>query len=215
MSLFATAKEIKAPAKSAKKNDKVEVAIPGLKNVAELDALIKSLTTIKATFEEQVKTDAMKYFTKEAVANGKQPENFRGTDDTASASVELRKRSTASALSDDEVELLSSFGITTEKKVTVNELYGINPAYAGDSALLEKVSKAISKFVPADFIVKQEERSSTVVTDTTMEQVFKNPKAIKTVLSTVTLIAIKPKLEETDIDVIFADVKKIVDSVKK
>ena len=208
-----------APKVVSKKKEVVEVVLDGLKELAEIDVLIKRLTMIKASFEEQVKSDSMKYFIKDAVSKGEQPDNFRGVDEeeTVTSSVELRKRATTSALTDSEIELLTSLGIQTEKKVTVQEMYGINPVYATDRVLMKKVSKALSPFVPEDFIVKQEERSTTIVTAETIDDVFQNKRQIiKQVLPIVSVITVRPKLvEDADINVIFSDVKKIVTKFNK
>jgi hypothetical protein len=207
--LFKKAVALEAPIAAAKKADKKEhVELKGLKELAEIDALIKSLSTIKASLEADVKGKGFDTFF-EMAQNGKRPDSFRGTDGTASASVEMRKRSTASVLSDSEVDLLTSHGIKVEKKVTTQMLFAINPSYAADGELLEKVSEAISAIVPEDFIMVQEEKSSNVVSDETIEAAFAK-RAPREVIKTITTMALKPKLETTDLKVILDDIKHYI-----
>ena len=208
-SLFAKAKTV-APAKAAtKKSTKDEVQLDGLQQLAEIDALIKALTAAKTTIEQSVKSDAFDHFFSLAQADAKRPENFRGIDGNASASIELRKRSTASALSDEEVALFEQHGLVVEKAVSVQKLFGINPAYASDDNLLEAVSNAIADIVPADFIVVQEEKSKNVVGDATMDKAF-SIKAPREIIEAITVMAVKPKLANTDIAEILSNVKTLL-----
>jgi hypothetical protein len=156
---------------------------------------------------QEVKAAALDIFVDNA--NGKKPDSFRGLDDIASASVECRKRGTNSPLSEAEVELLTSCGIEVKKQVTVQQLFGINPKYAADDAMLEKISAALEAAgVPDDVIVVQEEVSKFVVDDAAAEKAFalNNREAIETVIT----MAIKPKLETTDIASIMDDLKDVV-----
>lgn len=210
MSLFKNAQKVADPAPKAKKSDKQEVHLDDLHTVAELDTLIKTLTALKGEYETKVKSAACDHFVAEAIRLGKRPENFRGTDGDASASIELRKRSSTAPLNEAEVTLLKGKGVKVEKKVIVQKLFGINPKYAEDEKMLDKVSKAIAKFVPEDFIVVQEEKSAEIVSDETIESIFTNPKIVKDCIGTVTTLAIKPKLEKVDIDEIIQNVWDLI-----
>jgi len=209
MSLFTNAKAVDAPKSAAKKNTKVEVALKGLQQLAEVDALIKALSSVKTSLEQSVKAEAFDHFFDEAQATAKRPENFRGIDGIASASIEMRKRSTASALSEEEKEMFEANGLVVEKVVSVQHMFGINPSYAADNKLLEKVSTALEGIVPADFIVVQEEKSKFVVGEATIEKAFTS-KAPREIIEAVTVMAIKPKLEATDINAIINDVKSLI-----
>jgi hypothetical protein len=208
-SLFANAKAIPAKKSAAKKSDKDEVQLTDLKQLAELDALIKALSAAKTTLDAQVKAEAFDHFFDEAQATAKRPDNFRGIDGIASASIEMRKRSTASALSDDEVKMFEAHGLTVEKAVSVQQLFGVNPIYATDTKLLNKVSKALENIVSADFFVVQEEKFKFVVTDETMEKAF-STKAPREIIEAISTMAIKPKLETTDIAQILKNVKDLI-----
>lgn len=207
--LFTNAKAV-APMKSAsKKSDKSEVKLAGLEQLTQIDALIKALTAAKTTIEGDVKSAAFDHFFNEAQATAKRPDNFRGVEGDATASIEMRKRSTASALSDEEVALFESHGLVVEKAVSVQQLFGINPIHATNTKLLEKVEAALDGIVPEDFIVVQEEKSKNVVGEATMEKAFAI-KAPREIIEAITVMAIKPKLNTTDIGAIIDSVKKVL-----
>jgi len=209
--LFANAKVANKPAKTVKAKEKAEIAISGLANLAAVDALIKSLAAVKETLEAEVKAQALAEF-KSQVADSRKLENFRGVDDGASASCEFRKRSTASALNEADIDLLKQFNIPFGLNVSVESCYRINPKYTGDSRLLEKISTAISKVkdVPEDFIELQEGISKPVVTEDTITVAARNPAAFDAVATVIGTLAVKPKLDETDTVEIMNRVREII-----
>ena len=209
--LFKNAKVATQPAKTSKSKDKAEVQIAGLGDLAAVDALIKTLTAVKETLESDVKAQALAEFKRQVNAN-RDYENFRGVDDGASASCEFRKRSSASGLNEADIDLLSRYGLPIGQNVQVESCYRINPKYTGDSALLEKISKAISKVkdVPEDFIEIQEGVSKAVVTEDTINMACKNPEAFAEVATVIGTLAIKPKLESTDTAEVLETVKALI-----
>lgn len=210
MSMFAKAKAVNVP--KAKAAGKDEVQLYGLETLAELDALIKALTTMKSTLDVEVKGAAFDRFVQIGKDNGgKRPDSFRGIDGKASASIELRKRSTASVLTQDEQDMMTKLGIPFEKMIGMQKMFGINPIYSENTDLLAKVETALAGVVPEDFIVVQEETSKMVVTDESVEMAFK--KNIKEVIKAVTTLAIKPKLAVTDIGQIMDSVKAMITDI--
>lgn len=209
--LFTNAKVAGKPAKAAKGKDKTEVVIEGIADLAAVDALMKSLSALKETLEGQVKERVLTEF-KAQVAHGRKIENFRGVDDGASASCEFRKRSTASALTEPDMDLLNRWKVPFGKNVIVEECFRVNPKYTGDSELLEKISKAISKVkdVPEDFIELQAGVSKNVVTEETIATACKDSKVFDAVATVIGTLALKPKLEETDTAAIIEQVKSII-----
>ena len=206
--MFAKAKVIEAPVKSSKKDEKAEVRIDGLEDYAIITNLVKSLTAVQTTVGEAVKSEMRTIF----AANRKRPENFRGIDGKASASCELRKRSSASPLNDVEVELLERNNIPYDTLPVVEERFVINPAYADDQDLLERISAALSKAkgLPEDFILLQKGSAKKVVSDATIEKVFECGLA-ETYIDTVCTLAIKPKLDETDVASALSRAKKFLE----
>jgi len=209
--LFTNAKVASKPAKAAKSKDKPEVVIEGIADLAAVDALMKSLAAVKETLEAQVKAQTLDEF-KAQVAQGRKIENFRGVDDGASASCEFRKRSSVSALTEADIDLLNRYSIPYGENVIVESCFRINPRYTEDSALLEKISKAISKVkdVPEDFIEMQAGVSKRVVTEETIAVACKDSKAFDAVASVIGTLALKPKLDETDTTKIIEQVKAII-----
>lgn len=200
MNIFEKAKTTKTTKTTAsKKNKKKEVKIDGLKQLASLKAVEKALKAMIATVEEDVKEQTAELFVEDGIKRGARPDNFRGIDEGASASCELRKRSTRSPLNPDETSLLDDYGIDYDVEVDVEETFVINPAYANDQAILEKVAKALSKVkdLPDDFIIMQEGVSRKVVTDDTVNQIFqkKDAAVVRRLMEITCTQAVKPTLD--------------------
>lgn len=212
MAMFKKAAPIVVAPKAGKK-EKRQVQIEGLQSYAQIDAAIKALEALKGSFEPAVKGAAFAAMLAEC--GSRSPESFTGVDGEATASMEFRKRGTNSALKDEEVALLQAHGITPHEEELCPELFAINPAYAADSALLEKVEAALTGIVPEDFIVQQAKKSKMVVTEENMDAVFAlrpkltNDTEFTTLVKTVITQAVKPKLAKTDFDEIMAAVAKL------
>lgn len=207
--LFAKAKVIEAPKPKSKKPDRAEVTMPGLGEYATVVSLIKNLETLAKTLREDLDGQMRANFVKFG-ENGVRPENYRGTDGEASASCELRKRSTASALTPEEIALFAEKGIPCEEVELVAQRYIINPVYMTDQAKLEQVSKALEKVknIP-DFILLQEGSTKHVVTDESVATVF-SKKLAGELLDKVCCLAIKPKVEDTDIERTMIKVRSLI-----
>jgi hypothetical protein len=191
--MFSTAKALEAKPSAKAKKDKLQINVPGLADLAKLDALIKAATAMKATMEVDIKTAGFASFME--MSKGTRPTSFEGVDGVATASVELRKRGTNSALNDDEVAALATAGIVPFKQVVTNGLFAINPKYAEDATLLGRVEKALVKIVPEDFIVQQQEVSKNVVSDEMLDAAFRDGKS-PAIIELLTTMALKPKLSD-------------------
>lgn len=213
MSIFAAAKTIapKKPAKAAKD----EIQMPGLGMVAKIDSLIKTLGALQTTLTKEIKDTASVIFFDSVKETGRKPDSFRGIDGDASGSIEFRKRGTNSPLQPDEVDLLERFGLKVTDSIITQEMYGFNPAYNQDAAMFDMISAALEPLItsgklPADLIVKQDQVSKKVVTDEMLETACRMKDKLPTeVLSTLSTLAIKPKLESTDIVAIFSEVQEL------
>lgn len=211
--MFSTAKKIEAKPTAKAKKDKLQVEVKGLADLAKLDALIKAATAMKATLETEIKLFGFETFMD--MAGGSRPSSFEGIDGVATASVELRKRGTNSALNEDEAAALQSVGIVPFKQIVTNGLFAINPKYAEDASLLGRVEKALTKIVPEDFIVQQEEVSKLVVSDEILDEAFRTGKS-SAVLAIMTTMALKPKLSEAyDMAQLMSDASEIMFPKKK
>jgi len=200
MSLFDEAKEVKTTA-SKKGKQKVEKKIAGLKEFAAVTAVIKSLEAVQGALEGTVKAEMRKYFVKEGKRTHVKPESFRGLEGTASASCELRKRSIRSVLSADDKALLDDHKIPYGTNEISPETFIINPEYADDAELLEKVSEALKsvKGLPMDFIQKQAGKSTSIVEEATLRAVFSSKK-VDQLFDTVATLAVKPTIAGDAVD---------------
>lgn len=207
MSLFAKATVISAKTTGKAKNDRKEIALAGIQTLAEIEAMLKSLEAAKATIASEIKSAGFAEFLDMETTTC--PESFKGIDGEATCSVEMRKRGTNSALNDDEVDVLEKLGLKPFKQIVTQQMFGINPVFAADEALMNKVSKALEKIVPEGFIVLQEEASKMVVNDELLDAAFKmcDPDARKAALEIVTTMALKPKLNAE------YDMSKLVENV--
>lgn len=199
------------------KSEKERVELQGLEEYAYIVGLEKNLEAVKETLYDGLVDELRTKFS--AVTNGKRPANFRGVEGHAEASCELRNRSVNSPLSDEEAKLLDDSGIEYEILEIVPERFVINPEFAADHALMQRVAKALEsvKGLPENFIQMQAAQTKRVVSDETIEQTFtKDPEVIQAVIDTVGAFAIKPKLsEEIDAMAAIKAVKKITKEAVK
>jgi len=208
--LFSTAATIKVePKKASKSDNKEKIEIKGLEDYAMVVSLQKNLEALKETLEGDVKTQMKEIFTRQ---NNKRPENFRGIEGEASASCELRKRSIRSPLKEEEVEELKKDNIPLGREVAIPRRFIFNPEYADNLELLQKMSDALRgvKGLPDNIILLQEEQSSYVVTDETLDKVCESGLLNKH-FDKIAVMAVKPKLEnELDIKDVLVQVRKMI-----
>lgn len=211
MSLFDKAQPVTKPAVSnAKSKESIEVA--GLEQYAMLDALGKNIATVQKTVGAVIKDEAMAdLFYNKAMEAGELPESLQGYEGIATASLECRKRGTNSPLTEQEVEVFKANGLEPEKAVITHEAFLLNPKYTGDMKMLAKINKLLEGKVPEDLFMKQEEVSKYVVTDSLVaEACSKKAEMPREVFMLMTVLAIKPKLAETNIGQILDDVKPLI-----
>ena len=209
MGMFDAPKTVVAPAKKAAKSTKAEVEIKGIEHLSMIDALQKTLETLRGTIEGEVKAIALTRFMEHIAATGQRPESFKGIEGGATATLSLSRKASTTAVSDAHVALLRANGLEPEKLVVTPQLFAINPAYASDAALLGKVEKALTKIVPADFIMLQEERSKLVVTEATLNQAISRKLPVE-VIQTMTSLSCSPKLLNTDLGAILEFVRGLI-----
>jgi hypothetical protein len=82
MGMFATSKTIASKPAAAKKA-KPQIEMPGMADLAKLDALIKAATAMKATIEADIKAVGFEHFMD--MVGGARPSSFEGTDGSATA----------------------------------------------------------------------------------------------------------------------------------
>jgi hypothetical protein len=205
-------------AKPASKSTAVEVAMPGLGNVAALKAVIDALTAVMVEEDRLVKAQMDEHFIKVGMATKRQPDNFKGVDGIGSASCQLRAKS--AALSDEGKLLAIEHDIETVTETKVVETFVVNPAYASDPEWVAKLEAACGAQLTelADHrgatIQKQEAVESVKVTDLGRNQVFtKSEDVIRTLMPVMFTPAIRAKLETNgDLKPAIAVVQKLFGS---
>jgi hypothetical protein len=218
--MFATAQKVSTPKTNAKKSTRTEYTIEGAQDLAALDYVIKSLLALKETVESEVKSAAKEKFFELGLATKVRPENFNAVDGLATVSCQLRARSSASTLTEDEQKVLAVYNIPTKKNVITVGAFVINPDYTNNQEVLSKVEKALKKVpgLPADFIQVQDEVSKTVPDDSAIALAFStlDNVQLRAVLPILTLIATGPKLDPArngGKEIKFADAFKIVEEL--
>lgn len=198
--LFQKAQETAKTTPTTKGKSAGAYVVAGLKKLAALDTVIRSLSTLRDTSEAEIKQAAVDEMTQRGLKAGKQPENFDLVEDDASAGFQMKKRSSRSVLKEEEIAILDQFKISTEEIVDREEMYGVNPRYAADQKTLEKVSKFLVKQGLDDFIIMQTKVARRVTTETSITEVFQKAKTadeVKQLLPLVSSLALKIKDIET------------------
>ncbi len=211
--MFENAKAPKAKPAAGKKSKGREVEVKGLNELASIKAVLAALEGMAKTTEAEIKAQMADEFVKEGCKIGRRPENFKGVDVGATASCQIRKRSTRSVLSEGEIELLEANGVEYETVADVEDTFVINPTYAADSDLLGKVSKKLEgiKGLPEDFIQHQEGKSRCVATEASVEQIFTlAPEVTSELLDVVATLAIRPKLDDANLKSALDRISKVI-----
>jgi hypothetical protein len=199
--LFTTAKTVAAKPAKGKKPETKTVELAGLEKLAALDALAKAIKGLIETTKAEVNEGATDVFVTQGQDIKSQPENFKAEEGAATASVQLKKRSSASGLSEIEIEQAKKAGIPLEVVADRPETYIFNPEHldwlAKNGA---SVSKALVKLgAPSDVIQFQEASTKTVTTDESLNVLFtKSEKVIRDLLPVVGTLAVKPTYAGAD-----------------
>ena len=195
--LFATATVISEKPKGKKTKDGVESG-PALAKVAAIDFIKKSLEGVRSTYEGMLKDEMFDRFLDEGLKTQRRPDSYRGVNGLGEASCELRQRSSASALSAEELEELQKAKIQVKKVTIKEEAYIFNSEIITNPELRAKVSKALSGIDFGDLqpILKQNAEVAYVASPEAIEQTFKDIKdsmALRRVASMLVTLAVKTK----------------------
>jgi len=217
---FDSAKSINTKITKSKKPEVEEVQLNGLEQYASVDVVIKSLTAIQKTMGLDLKDAMVTHFAKIGVDKKTRPNNFRGVEGGASASCELRARSSASALTEEEIDLLNLNNIPTEVVVDTVETLVFNPAYLSDPVMMGKIEEALKKVkgLPEDVIMRQEGRTKTVVGEGAFEALFSRditPEDAEALLPVIAVPAIKPTLQNDGLAMAFRVAQALLVPPKK
>lgn len=192
--MFEAAKKVeKKTKKPAAKKGKATVEIKGLRLLAAIKTVMKSLEATADTLDGELKEKTAEYFTVEGAKTGTKPANFPGIEENAEANCQLRKRTSRSVLTDAEVELLKEHGVPFDTSEDITTTYIINPEYKDDEKLLGRVSDALAgvEGMPKNFLQYQEGTPARTVTDESVAAAFatKDEDTIRQLLTVVGTLA--------------------------
>lgn len=129
MGMFDKAAKVAAPAKAVSKGvKKFELAIPGVEPLSMIDALQKTLETLRGTFEGEVKAAASAHFMEHIARTGQRPDSFNGVEGGATATLVLGRKASTHPLSDAAVAVMREHELEPVKTIVTPELFAINPA---------------------------------------------------------------------------------------
>ena len=146
MSNMFTAAKAKTPAKTTGKGKatKPQFDIESLREYSALKNAQKQIDAALETLKEEVNDQALEIF-----LNSQNKASFQGVEGDTTASLQLRKRTSRSVLSEAEQELLAAHDVGIKK--TEDSRFYISRNYSDNAELLEKVSAALEGIVPEDF----------------------------------------------------------------
>jgi len=196
----------KAGLKKASDNASV---VAGLEMVASIKAVEDILAGVKELYEGNVKVDMHTRFVSEGARLHKRPENYKGKEGDASASLQLKKRSSVSKLDATEAEMLRALNVPVD---TIADTFKINPEHAGNVELMDKINDALVAVegVPDNLFVK--ETGKTIVSDESIESVFRmnDPDTISRLLPIVTTLAIRATLKDSKVETLTSAIKRVL-----
>lgn len=192
--MFEAAKKVeKKTKKPAAKKGKATVEIKGLRLLAAIKTVMKSLEATADTLDGELKEKTTEHFVVEGAKTGTKPANFPGIEENAEANCQLRKRTSRSVLTDAEVELLKEHGVPFDTSEDITTTYIINPEYKDDEKLLGRVSDALAgvEGMPKNFLQYQEGTPARTVTDESVAAAFatKDEDTIRQLLTVVGTLA--------------------------
>lgn len=197
----------------AKKSDRVVVAMKHIADFGAIDAMKTILDSVGDVLEAEIKGEMQTYFIEKGCAAKAKPDNFIADEDGHTANCQLRRRSSASVLTDDELAILESKNIPVEPKEITAGTFVFNPAYLNDGALMAKIEEALRGIpgLPTDIIQEQVGKTVQVVSDASITAAFQlTPEECAEVLPILTTKSLGPKF-----NVIAGDITPVIDRISK
>jgi hypothetical protein len=182
-----------APIVTKKSKKMPSFDLPGVVDFRLLRKFIALGTAALASKEEAIKEAATTRLIALGVKSGKRPANFQGSEGSDEVTVIFSRRSYASALTDEEVEVLTEHDIPLETS-TVPASFVFNSEYLDDPIWRKKITLALKGF-PSDIILKTPASTRTVVSDDTIDAIFarRDPDLAEQLLPLVTTFSIRSK----------------------
>ena len=210
--------EVKAPESKDKKSREVNLGT-SLDYLAAINALTESLMSVKTVYEQEIKTQMLEDFVDTSMAKERRADNFTGKGPNSQANCQMKKRSSASKLSEEEVALLKSNGISVDTAIVSEEIpehFYFNPEILSNPEIAAIISEKLSEIPELEgkqVIIKQAKRDKVtkeIVSDNSFDEIarLKDRELVKQLLSIVSSLAIKDKLNTQDMDVVMDLVRK-------
>ena len=163
---------------------------------AACSSLIKTLKLTAEVYEAKVKERMSNIFTTLGLEAGSRPANYTGISDFATASCQLKARSSSSSLNVEDADYLRSKGMTVAEVVVDEGGQFLNPAILSNPALFTKLQAALSLIDcgSEELVLTKPRTVKYVVSEESLSQVFTlaAEEAAK-VLPMVSSLAIVPK----------------------
>ena len=202
---------------SAKPADTIE----GWETLCAIRACYDALEALLDLHKQQVTVGATGMLIEHGCQRRGKPESLRLVDGDAAGSAYVGKKAVASPLTADDLTLLAEYvpvppggeierddagevvnvpGFTETREIRPGYL-AVNPVYAGDEVLLQRIDKAVSgiKGVPEDFIVQIPAEVRCVVSDEATNSVFRlKAEVAAKVLPLIGRVTLKPVFKDIE-----------------
>lgn len=214
--LFDKAKTV-APVVKTPKAATNAVEIKGLEDYAFFVEVEKTMKAEKDTPRALVDEAALDIFIRQGLQRGEQPESFDAKEGSATANISLKRRSSASPLNEEDLELLARHKITVEDFEVSPAQFIFNPEVLKDQRRMEEISKALSKVKGCEDIIQHIPAvTKKIVTDQTFRDVFaiKSKAVLLQVVPVVGTIAVRPKVQGKTTANIFTRVGELLGILK-
>lgn len=190
------------------KRERAEVKIKHLQEFVDLSLYVKDVNRMKDQIEARIKDTIIENFIE--LSDGELPIPIDAYEYKANATIECKKRSIASELTDVDMEILEKHGVIVEPTTISSQKFIINPEYMSNSDMLEKVAKLLmSTEIPKDFIQIKPAVKKYIVTDDLFEKCFKERRPAP-VIKVISSIGIRVKAKVLDFTKISERIKKVL-----
>lgn len=210
--------KVKTPVSKDTAAREVEIGA-SLDYLAAINALTTSLNTVKVVYETEIKSMILENFVDFSMEQGKRAANFTGKGMVSEANCQLKKRASTSVLTAEELDLLKANGISFDVATVHEEIpehYFFNQEVLSDPSITAKISAKLAEIPELEgkqVIIKQagrEKVTKNIVSENSFDEISKiqDRDLVKQLLSTVSSLALKDKLNTQDMDAILDLVRK-------
>lgn len=235
---FGSAKKIGTPASAVKTKgkDREVVELANIEQLAHLHAIVKAAAGAIKAIEGTLKEEVLDMFMTRIQVDGQKPSSIDAREGLAVVNLQFKKRAITSPLTVDElrtmaraagckvdddsemeeiVKVLKNKDLVCGENIKTQKLFAINPEFATDEKLMDRVEKLLVKNGLDHIMVVQDEVKTFVVSEALMSEACK--KKNLELIRPCAVLAFKPTLTEVrpaDLAKTMAEVLDIEISVK-